>query len=515
MPNAPLIELTVAGVATESTPANGRPSGPPETSTGTITGRALGHGVQARRGIYLELCRYTDTGLAVVILLGVFLLTNVERMPNGYQDFLALRLTVKNLLLIAGFAIVWRFVCALFGLYEWRKVRTRTSEARRVLPVVACGSGAALMFPLLSVTGAFGFDAVFYFSIGTSATILLLRNGMRSLLGVESSTAANVIIVGSGPRALSLCKNLQGEAGGTHLLGFVDSIGRTLPSHVHEPLLGSIGDLEHVLMRHAVDDVLIALPIKSCYAEIQDVIGVCERVGVRAKYLGDVFHHVRAVPRYDGGGTLALVSLLAAPDDYRIAVKRAIDVVGAVVGLVLLSPVILAAAIAVRLTSPGPVIFTQHRYGYNRRLFPMHKFRTMVAHAEALQSALEEHNEARGPIFKIWDDPRITRVGRFLRRTSIDELPQLWNVLRGDMSLVGPRPMATRDVHLFTEGALMRRFSVSPGLTGLWQVSGRSNLNFEQWIALDLQYIDEWSLALDCRILLQTLPAVVRGTGAA
>jgi exopolysaccharide biosynthesis polyprenyl glycosylphosphotransferase len=486
------------------------------TSAGAANNkRALGHGEQARRAIYLELCRYADTGLAVVILLGVFLLTNVERMPNGFQDFLALRLTVKNLLLIAGFAVVWRVLCGFFGLYEWPKVRTRSSEATRVLPVVTCGSAAALTFPLLSVTGAFGVEAVVYFWIGTSAALLLIRNCMRSLLGTDSCMAANAIIVGSGPRALKLSESLRAETGGTQLLGFVDSTGRTLPSHVREPLLGSLGDLEHILMRHAVDDVLIALPTKSCYAEIQEVIGVCERVGVRAKYLGDVFHHVRAVARYEGRGTLALVSLLAAPDDYRIAVKRTLDVVGAAVGLVVLSPVILAAAIAVRLTSSGPVIFTQYRYGYNRRLFPMYKFRTMVAHAEALQSGLEEHNQARGPIFKIWNDPRITLVGRFLRRTSIDELPQLWNVLRGDMSLVGPRPMATRDVHLFAEGALMRRFSVWPGLTGLWQVSGRSNLNFEQWIALDLRYIDEWSLALDCRILLRTLPAVLRGVGAA
>jgi exopolysaccharide biosynthesis polyprenyl glycosylphosphotransferase len=503
------------GATTEAPSARGLPSGGRGASRGAATRRDFGRGAQARQRVYLELCRYTDTGLAVGILLGVFLLTNVQRMPGGSQEFLALRLTVKNLLLIAGFAVVWRLVCGLFGLYDWYKIRTRASEAGRVLPVVACGSAAALTFPLLSVTGAFGFGAVLYFWIGTSVALLLMRNSMRSLLGADSPEAANTIIVGSGPRALRLCEHLQADSDGIQLLGFVDSAGRSLPSHVREPLLGAIGDLEHILMRHAVDDVLIALPTKSCYTEIQEVIGVCERVGVRARYLGDVFHHSRAVPTHDGGGALALVSLLAAPDDYRLAVKRAVDIGGAVVGLLVLAPVILVAAIAVRLTSPGPVFFTQHRYGYNRRLFAMYKFRTMVAHAEALQSTLEERNEAQGPIFKIWNDPRLTPVGKFLRRTSIDELPQLWNVLRGDMSLVGPRPMATRDVHLFTEGALMRRFSVWPGLTGLWQVSGRSRLNFEQWIALDLQYIDEWSLALDLRILLKTFPAVVRGTGAA
>jgi exopolysaccharide biosynthesis polyprenyl glycosylphosphotransferase len=514
VPTSSPTDLALGGVTTKSPPASGLPT---RAGLGVGAGAArrdFGAGVPARQRLYLEVCRYADTGLAVSILLGVFLLTNVERMPHGSQEFLSLRLTVKNLLLIVGFAVLWRLLCGLFGLYDWRTIRTRAAEAGRVLPVVACGSAAALTFPILSVTGAFGFAAVLYFWLGTSVALLLMRNGVRSLLGADSSEAANAIIVGSGPRALRLSQSLHAGSGDIHLLGFVDSAGRSLPSDVREPLLGAIGDLEHILMRHAVDDVLIALPTKSCYTEIQEVIGVCERVGVRARYLGDVFHHSRAVPTHDGGGALALVSLLAAPDDYRLAVKRASDIAGAALGLVALAPVILIVAIAVRLTSPGPVFFTQYRYGYNRRLFAMYKFRTMVAHAEALQSALEERNEAQGPNFKIWNDPRITSVGKLLRRTSIDELPQLWNVLRGDMSLVGPRPMATRDVHLFTEAALMRRFSVWPGLTGLWQVSGRSQ-NFEEWIALDLQYIDEWSLALDLRILLKTLPAVVRGTGAA
>jgi lipopolysaccharide/colanic/teichoic acid biosynthesis glycosyltransferase len=145
----------------------------------------------------------------------------------------------------------------------------------------------------------------------------------------------------------------------------------------------------------------------------------------------------------------------------------------------------------------------------------MYKLRTMYVNAEARQSELEDQNEASGPVFKIRDDPRITPVGRLLRRTSIDELPQLWNVLRGDMSVVGPRPLPVRDVQRFTEGALMRRFSVRPGVTGLWQVSARSTLNFEDWVRLDMQYIDEWSLGLDMRILAMTLPAVVRGSGAA
>ena len=171
-------------------------------------------------------------------------------------------------------------------------------------------------------------------------------------------------------------------------------------------------------------------------------------------------------------------------------------------------------ALAVKLTSPGPVLFKQPRYGYNRRRFPMYKFRTMVKDAEQRLKELEHLNEAAGPVFKIKKDPRLTSIGGFLRSTSIDELPQLFNVLLGHMSLVGPRPLPVRDVSRFSEATLMRRFSVLPGMTGLWQVSGRSSLGFNDWIALDLKYIDNWSLLEDLRILLITVPVVLRGRGA-
>jgi exopolysaccharide biosynthesis polyprenyl glycosylphosphotransferase len=202
-------------------------------------------------------------------------------------------------------------------------------------------------------------------------------------------------------------------------------------------------------------------------------------------------------------------------EDYRLLLKQAIDVVFALMLLAILSPLMIIIATAIKLTSPGPALFVQERYGRNRRRFRMYKFRSMVSNAETLMTHVEELNEAKGPIFKIKKDPRITKVGRLLRKTSLDELPQLLNVIKGDMSLVGPRPMSLRDVHRFSKASLMRRFSVTPGLTGLWQVSGRSNTDFDDWIKLDLQYIDEWSLGLDLKILLRTVPAVLTGTGAA
>jgi lipopolysaccharide/colanic/teichoic acid biosynthesis glycosyltransferase len=171
-------------------------------------------------------------------------------------------------------------------------------------------------------------------------------------------------------------------------------------------------------------------------------------------------------------------------------------------------------AALIKLTSSGPIVYAQDRCGLNRHPFRMYKFRSMYIDAEKLQASLEQRNEAGGPVFKIRDDPRVTPLGRVLRKTSIDELPQLWNVLVGDMSLVGPRPLPFRDVNLITRPADMRRFSMRPGLTCLWQIQGRSNIGFERWVELDLEYIDNWSLALDARILLKTLPAVLSGNGA-
>jgi exopolysaccharide biosynthesis polyprenyl glycosylphosphotransferase len=199
-------------------------------------------------------------------------------------------------------------------------------------------------------------------------------------------------------------------------------------------------------------------------------------------------------------------------------IKRALDIILSGVMLIILAPAMVLTAIAIKLTSRGPILFVQKRIGFNKRVFHIYKFRTMVVDAEKKLAQLEHLNEVSGPVFKIKSDPRITAVGKFLRKTSIDELPQLFNVLNGDMSLVGPRPLQMRDYELFTEGGpdwQRCRFSVRPGITCLWQVNGRSSIPFEQWMELDQQYVRKWSLWLDMQILVKTIPAVLKGSGAA
>jgi exopolysaccharide biosynthesis polyprenyl glycosylphosphotransferase len=247
---------------------------------------------------------------------------------------------------------------------------------------------------------------------------------------------------------------------------------------------------------------------------VQRVITACERTGTESRYFADFFQFSTGRPRYEQAGATASVSLKTFPVGGRRLAKRALDVAVSLAVLAAAAPLLAIIALVVRLDSPGPALFAQERYGLHRHRFRVWKFRTMVADAEARQAELESRNEAGGALFKIRHDPRMTRVGRWLRRASLDELPQLWNVLKGEMSLVGPRPLPVRDVARFAEPWLMRRFSAPPGLTGLWQVRGRSDTGFDDLVALDLEYIDRWSLRLDLRILAATVPAVLRGHGA-
>jgi exopolysaccharide biosynthesis polyprenyl glycosylphosphotransferase len=246
---------------------------------------------------------------------------------------------------------------------------------------------------------------------------------------------------------------------------------------------------------------------------LEPVVSACAAAGIPFTMLTDMFGDLLPPPRITRFDALAAMSF--APVHHsrpKLAVKRAVDLVGATVGLLLSAPVMALAALGIRLTSPGPILFRQTRCGLNGRPFQMLKLRTMHSGAETSLAALLALNEMDGPVFKLRCDPRVTPFGRFLRRFSLDELPQLWNVLRGDMSLVGPRPAMPAEVAQY-ETTVRRRLSMRPGLTCLWQVSGRNQIGFDEWVRLDLRYIDTWSLGNDVRILLKTVPAVLSGSG--
>jgi exopolysaccharide biosynthesis polyprenyl glycosylphosphotransferase len=465
----------------------------------------------------LDACRYIDVLVALCAVAGVFVLTNPDHPgAAGWSHFLNQRVSVKNLLLLASFAYVMHLSLKSLGVYKEPNFEHPGQYTLRLVAACLVGGLPLAVFPLASRTGAIQPVTVAYFLLAATGTIMALRG----LLWIATAPAPaadvrNVLIVGSGPRAERLYRELAVHANrAIGIYGFVDSNHPPHTPEIAARMLGTLGDLEAILMRQVIDDVLITLPIKSRYGEIQNTIALCERLGVRAAYLADVFQSSLGRPSFELSGHFPVVRMHVATDDHRLVIKRTIDLLGGTIGLLIFSPLMIVIACAIKLTSRGPIIFRQDRIGLNKRRFSMYKFRTMVSDAEARQADLEGRNEASGPVFKISDDPRITRVGRLLRRTSLDELPQLVNVVRGDMSLVGPRPLPVRDVHRFAESYLMRRFSVPPGVTGLWQISGRSTLAFDRWVALDLEYIDSWSLALDLRILAKTVPAVLRGHGA-
>jgi exopolysaccharide biosynthesis polyprenyl glycosylphosphotransferase len=454
-----------------------------------------------------------ESTLPLVILITLLVITNIRSVPYGLDAFLSTRITVKNVLLCALFVTGWSVILRLFRVYDRRAVQDAKAEVIRVVGACTVGCALGWVFPLTSVSGAV--DAKVAWLCGLVSTLVVL--GIRAIRRIVGSRRVpkRVIVIGTGARALRVAQELAADgAGGCELVGFVDSDEAVAASvDIERRRLGTFVQLERVLMQESVDEVFITLPVKSHYREIQDTIAICERVGVKTKYQADMFSTSLAWPCIEAGST-PVVTMHVTANDYRLAVKRVIDVVAALVGLIVLAPVMLVTAIAIKLTSPGPILFKQERHGLNKRSFTMLKFRTMVADAAELQKDLERFNQVDGPVFKLFDDPRVTPVGRILRKTSIDELPQLFNVLKGEMSLVGPRPLPLRDVQRFTRASDMRRFSVRPGLTCLWQISGRSQLQFSEWVRLDLRYIDGWSLTEDVRILAKTIPAVLRGTGA-
>jgi len=302
---------------------------------------------------------------------------------------------------------------------------------------------------------------------------------------------------------------------GVRLRGFLSEQLENAPSEI---ALGSlykvqpIGELPSILRQHVVDEIIFAVGSESL-ANLEEVFLLCDEEGVRTRVAVDFFPHVNSTVSLDRFGSTPLLTFTAAPyDEIRLLVKRAIDIAIAAAGLVVLAPFMAAISILIRLTSPGPVIFRQVRCGLNGRRFLFYKFRSMCRNAEELRPALE-HLNTRETVFKIPHDPRLTSIGRYLRKFSIDEWPQLWNVLRGDMSLVGPRPAVPSEVERYQRWQ-RRRLRMRPGLTCLWAISGRDNVDFETWMKLDMQYIDNWSLALDWKILLRTIPHVLIGHGA-
>jgi exopolysaccharide biosynthesis polyprenyl glycosylphosphotransferase len=356
------------------------------------------------------------------------------------------------------------------------------------------------------------FAAVNFAALATEKVALRLLSRWVRTRGYNFRT---VVLVGTGQKAAQLADFLEAHPHwGFRVLGYLDDDnGGEIRRTNRWVCLGKITDLESLLIREVVDELIFVIE-KGKLAEYEQALKTAERHGVRAHLSMDIFPHVLARPVIEELDGVPLLSFTTTPTNpVQLVVKRALDLIVSLVLFLATLPVQLLAALAIRISSKGPVFFSQVRCGLNGRHFTLVKFRTMYAGAEERLSEISHLNEMSPPVFKAAKDPRLTPVGRILRRLSIDELPQLLNVIRGDMSLVGPRPPLPEEVARYAPWQ-HRRLSMKPGLTCLWQVSGRNEVDFERWMALDLKYIDSWSPMLDLKILLKTVPAVLSGRGA-
>lgn len=361
------------------------------------------------------------------------------------------------------------------------------------------------------------FLALFFVYLSTLQLVQRsLAERFRGSLRRAADALTSVVVVGSGARAIKLARDIEGsERHGLRLLAIVDcdsecetevTLGRPYPVH-------PISALPRLLTEQPIDEVTCTVPSERL-RELRDVITLCDEHGVTTRVVADFFPHEHSRVHFDRFGDLPMLTFSITPaSDLQLLVKRVFDTLLSAASLIALSGPMLVVAGLVKATSRGPVLFRQQRCGLNGRLFTCYKFRSMVADAESKRRGLEHLNEKNGPAFKISDDPRLTPIGGFLRRYSIDEWPQFWNVLKGDMSIIGPRPAVPAEVSQYKIWQ-RRRLRMRPGLTCLWAIRGRDRLDFDRWMQLDLEYIDRWSLLLDLQVLARTIPIALVGKGA-
>jgi exopolysaccharide biosynthesis polyprenyl glycosylphosphotransferase len=416
------------------------------------------------------------------------------------RPFYKLHDTPMEVLLTASIAI-WVALSLWSKVYDHLNPASLSRIIKDTLRQCALGAAAVLFFqyaakfdlsrPFLAMLS--GYDLVL---------LLLFRVNAAKMLRAFRGFGApyHVVVVGPTPESERYGRTLvEGSAFRVELTAVVSEDE-------------CVARLPRLLEQQVVDEIIFRIDSRRL-TELEEILELCEEEGVRTRLALDFLPHVNSDVSLDYVGEERLLTFTAGPsDDLRLMVKRLIDVLVSATALILLAPAMLVVAVLIRLTSRGPVIFRQVRCGLNGRRFVFYKFRSMVENAEALQADLA-HLNCKQTAFKIPDDPRLTRVGGWLRKFSIDELPQFFNVLKGDMSLVGPRPPVPQEVERYQRWQ-RRRLRMRPGLTCLWAVRGRDQLDFESWMRMDMEYIDRWSLRLDFEILLRSVPQVMSGQGA-
>lgn len=435
-------------------------------------------------------------------------------LPKGIEE-----VDMGHILLVIISGGIFSFLFRYFGSYSYQRFTSINTELKIIAKTVFLGSLILLGLLFLTRPGYFPRTLFLLFCIISFILLTLeklLLFAVAQVIRNRNYNRKTVLVVGAGNQARQFVQTIQKHFHwGLDIVGFLDfaegKVGREI---FGKKILGTIHDVHQVLHDHPVDEVIITVSTRRL-GEIREVLEVCEREGVQVRIVSDFLGSIAKRFRADVIYGLPIVSISYIPENQlALAVKRVLDIGFSSLALIMLAPFFLSIAAAIKLTSPGPVFYEWNVVGWNKKPFKSWKFRTMVVGADKMKEQLAHLNEMSGPVFKITHDPRITPIGRFLRKFSLDELPQLWSVLKGDMSLVGPRPVFPKELKGY-ESWQRRKLSIKPGLTCLWQVNGRNKIHdFNDWAKMDLEYIDNWSLWLDFKILLKTIPAVMSGRGA-
>ncbi|MBI3802777.1 MAG: sugar transferase [Nitrospirae bacterium] len=461
-------------------------------------------------GVYL-----TD----ITILIGAFYLSFRIRDLYLSQSYGRLIPFENYLWLIYVIVPLWSALLYYFDFYESQRTKTFWREAWKLAKISI--SGMLLLMAIVFAAKADFISRLFITFFGGASFLCLFLERLALRTFIRSARKRgynyrNILIVGTGRRAREVAEIIgKNRHWGVRLIGFVsDSPEIKLEKVGKSPVLGSVSDLPQMLQSHVVDELIFAVSRKRL-EELEELFLLCEEQGIRTRVAVNFFPHMIAKVHLDDLHGVPLLTFTTTPhDEVLLLAKRLFDLAISFFLLILLSPFLFMIAVGIKATSEGPIFFRQTRVGLNGRQFILYKFRSMLENAEALKPHFAHLNEMDGPVFKIRDDPRTTWIGRLLRRTSLDEIPQLYNVLRGDMSVVGPRPPLPEEVARY-ERWQRRRLSMKPGLTCLWQINGRSKItDFKKWMELDLHYIDNWSLKLDFKIFIKTILVVLAGRGA-
>jgi exopolysaccharide biosynthesis polyprenyl glycosylphosphotransferase len=478
--------------------------------------------IRLRHKLLIQMFRLFDQLVLVLTGIGIIYF-RPEILLRGGNHIIEATLNIGDVIGILLLAMGWIGIFDYFIRYRSDRLVALNTQLKNLLKATSVATFWLMIVSALFTVRSFNILNILIFFVVVTGIGIIGRLFLRVLLLSARRSGYNyrfLLVIGANDRASQIAGQIDEKPElGYKIVGFVAESPEAMESWQHQThpewrVLGLLENLRDILIGERVDEVIVCLPMDARFSDIASIVR-------HARDLGIV---VRLMPDLSDGTLLRNLHVEEFENEYvvtlfreqllmQLLMKRLLDTALSLVVLIILAPVMLVVAILIKLTSPGPVLFVQNRVGMNQRQFKLYKFRSMVADAEARKLELAHLNERDGPAFKIENDPRITRIGRFIRKTSIDELPQLFNVLSGEMSLVGPRPPLPDEVKKY-EWMFRKRLCVKPGITCIWQISGRNNVSFDRWMQMDHEYIENWSLWLDLQILLKTIPAVLLSRGA-